>query len=156
MRIQETIRLTDKMQMKLLTLITFMSCLIGTAWSGPRLIIEHPRYPFQQKDIYTVACDKECAVTINSMDPFSGSTAKPLLQEKIRALITQYEKGDFPVFSESPKILYDLQITDGKKEIRLKVGYPKSYRNQEYTKFNVLVERIEELKFIMRKSEKTP
>ncbi|MES2528916.1 MAG: hypothetical protein V4598_17655 [Bdellovibrionota bacterium] len=142
--------------MKLLTLITFMSCLIGTAWSGPRLIIEHPRYPFLQKDIYTVACEKECAVKISSTDPFSGSTAKPLLQEKIRALITEYEKGEFPVFSESPKILYDLQVEDGTKKFRLKVGYPRSYRNQEYTKFNLLVERIEELKFIMRKSEKGP
>ncbi len=144
------------MQMKLLMLITFMSCLIGTAWSGPRLIIEHPRYPFNQKDIYTVACEKECAVNITAIDSFSGSTAKPLLQEKIRALIAEYEKGEFPVFSESPKILYDLQVEDGTKKIRLKVGYPRSYRNQEYTKFNVLIERIEELKFIMRKSEKTP
>ncbi len=103
-----------------------------------------------------MACEAECVVTISSMDPFSGSTAKPLLQEKIQELISQFEKGELPAFTNGPKILYDLQVTDGKKEFKLKVGYPKSYRNQEYTKFTALVNRIEEIKFIMRKSEKAP
>lgn len=140
--------------MRTLTLITFISWFIGTAWCGPQLILSHPRYPFNQKDTYSVICEKECAVKITSMEPFTGSTALPLLEEKIRALILETEKKMFPVFSGGPRYLYDIQIKEGPKEFRFKVGYPRSYRGLEYAKFNALIERIEEIKFIMRKSEK--
>lgn len=130
-----------------------MSWVLGTAWAGPRLIIEHPRYPYLQKDVYSVNCDQKCVVKISSEDPFSGATKLPLLQNKILSLMERMSKKEFPDFPESPRILYEIVVEDGKKKLEWKVGYPKSYRGADYTKFNDLIDAIDELKFIMRKSE---
>ena len=134
-------------------LLTLMTWAVDTVWAGPRLIIEHPRYPFQQKDVYTVNCDQECVVTISSDDPFSGSTKENLLRDKIRSLLSRMEKKEFPLFPDSPRRLYDITVEEGPKKQTLKVAYPKSYLGADYDKFNALVEAIEEIKFIMRKSE---
>lgn len=140
--------------MKVVTLLNLMFWVTVSAWAGPTIIIEHPRYPFVQKDIYTVKCDVECEVTISSMEPFQGSTKLALLPEKIRALISRSEKGEFPAFPGTPRMLYDIHAEDGERKFDLKVGLPKSYRGTEFTKFTVLIDLIEEIKFLMRKSEK--
>ena len=121
------------------------------AHAGSSIHIEHPRKPSHQKDIYSVICKKECVLEIKSNEPGKGLSKTDMFESKIRELVNLEDASMLPKSEKhlSRLILYNIEAIDGERKLNLVLGYPKSYKGEEYKKYVSIISRIEELKRTM-------
>lgn len=117
------------------------------AQSGPSLTIVHPRNPSQQKDIYSIKCNKECDIKVTTASKRSGTSKLTTFDSKIDEVIS-IATNEFPVAGKllSHQILYSIQATSGDKKVDVILGYPKGYLGADYQKYSDLIVKIEEIK----------
>lgn len=132
-------------------LVTLCAICTSATQAGVTLKLEHPRYPSQVRDEYSVNCEKECAIEIVAEESGKTKVSQEPLQGKIKELMNLHVQGFLP---KEPgnlrKILYKVKATDGDKKFDLLVGYPMSYEGTEYTKFSQLISVLEDIKRTMR------
>ncbi len=129
------------------TLIILTLVVSTFANAGVNLLIEHPRHPNQQKDKYTVDCDKKCALEIVAMNPEKGK-ASDQMEIKVKELWSLVIPKAVPL--RENRVLYKVSAVDGDKKIEFKVGYPENYEGEELAKYMGVINYIETLKRTMR------
>lgn len=132
-------------------IMTLCAVYASATHAGVTLKLEHPRYPSQVKDEYSVSCEKECAIEIVSEESGKTKVSQEVLQGKIKELMNLHVQGFLPKEpAKLRKVLYKIKATDGDKKFDLLVGYPMSYEGTEYTKFSQLISVLEDIKRTMR------
>lgn len=132
--------------------IIFLVFIVSEAFAETSIVLEHPRYPSVQKDLYKATCETTCDVEINSHSPLKGKTKSLELQKKIQQLINLEKQGEFPKISRDiGKTLYKGSAGQGDKKISFVISYPKAYSGKEYDKFTTVISLLEEIKDLMTK-----
>lgn len=131
-------------------LLLSIIAMISLAHAGTSLRIEHPRKPSYQKDLYSIVCQKECVLEIKSNEPGKGLSKADVFESKIKELVNLEESNMLPKSDKVlSRLLYTIEADDGKRKLRLVLGYPTSYKGEEYKKYVSVISRIEELKLTM-------
>lgn len=140
------IRTSMKLSIVLLTYLYLIP-----AYAGISILIEHPRYPANDSDVYRVECLNKCKIDVSALESGVRTVEPKILQEKISKIFNAGQDGIPMPAKESHRYLYRIKISEGSKKADFTLNYPLAYVGDEYVKYANLINLIEDLKRDLKK-----